>query len=174
MPQLNQEDFFEVDLSDRKDEPRKEYLDNLIEVNFSKEKLTFKEKMQECESRLNQIMDEHKVFSFMERRNLLTENVEVEDSDFIKTRKHVEKEYVKLICDCTDEEYDWWRADTLNLLIYSLHPEHIKAKAEKGSSDLDINNARAIDPDHAGFRLELFKKAMEKRERLMQEKANVH
>lgn len=148
MPQPNEE-FFEVDLSGTKDEPRKKDLENLIEVDFSEKNLSFEENMRLCESNLTQIMDEYKVFAFMERRNLLSDSVEVTGGDFLKARKDLEKKYVALVCKSGDEEYEWWVNHTLETLMGALKPE--------------INVEEGVDPDHVAFRIELFQKARTRR-----------
>ena len=117
MPQARGEEFFEVDLSEGRDEPRKKDLDNLIEYDFTKERLSFEEKIEACEESLTQLMDEHKVYSFMERRNLLSDDVDITEADFVKSQRKIEKEYVELICKASNEQYRWWVTHTLDTLL---------------------------------------------------------
>lgn len=117
MPQAREEEFFEVDLSEGRDEPRKKDLDNLIEYDFSKEKFTFEEKIGICEEGLTQLMDERKVYSFMERRNLLSDSVDVTEGDFVKSQRKIEKEYKDLVCEANSEQYRWWVTHTLDTLL---------------------------------------------------------
>ena len=117
MPQARREEFFEVDLSEGRDEPRKKDLDNLIEYDFSKERLPFEEKIKVCEENLTQLMDERKVYSFMERRNLLSDDVDVTEGDFIKSQKKIEEEYKNLVSEADGEQYRWWVTHTLDTLL---------------------------------------------------------
>jgi hypothetical protein len=143
MPQARGQDFLEVDLSERKDEPRKKDLDNLVEIEFSKEKCPFKENMEICENSLVKVMDEYRVFCFMERRNLLSDEVDVTKSDFIKSKKKVEKQYKKLVCEATKEQYAWWINHTLDSLLKERYEE--------------------ADPDYIFERLKMFKEARDER-----------
>jgi len=143
MPQARGQDFLEVDLSERKDEPRKKDLDNLVEIDFSKEKCPFRENMEVCEKSLTKVLDEHRVYCFMERRDLLSDEVDITESDFIKTQKKIEKEYKKLVCDATNEQYAWWINHTLESILQERNED--------------------ADPDYLFERLRIFKEARDKR-----------
>ncbi len=117
MPEAIVEESFEVDLSEGRDEPRKKDLDNLIEYDFSKEKLSFEEKIKIYEGGLTQLIDEKKVYLFMERRNLLSDDVDVTEGDFVKSQKKIEEEYKDLVCEANSKQYRWWVNYTLDTLL---------------------------------------------------------
>ena len=153
---MPEQTMMEVYLSEESAQKRNEELNKMVDADVIPEESPFKEKITSYESRLDEVRNEHKVFSFMESRNLLPEKVAIKESDFIVKERKLKSKCLDVLCEASPEEYTAWVFDTLEGLF----------------GYCEMSKERSIDLEYIPFWLELVQKSREAREKKQKESAN--
>ncbi len=76
----------------------------------TEKELTFEEKIVFCEKELQDSLKEHKYGIFDESEN-------VTDAFLLRKIEEKKEEYISLICESSEKEYNWWVSETVDRLL---------------------------------------------------------
>lgn len=95
-----------------------------FEVDFSEKEPSFEEKIVSCEVELDKVIKDH-------RLGVAPENENVGDEFFTKRRSKLEKEYLSLVCEASEQDYSWWLNETVDKLMFGILNNESRDESER-------------------------------------------